>query len=149
MRQKLHHKLVRSSDIVLVLVAILFPPAAAFFITGCSCDLVINLLLTILGYIPGHLHAFWLIYKNAQAEERYGRGNYRYLGNATWVVVGGTSPFGAQPIRASHRPGCTPVVNPDNQGRQSDIVVIDVSRTVPVDVCVDLYDTESTNRLES
>ena len=27
-------------------VAILFPPAAAAFITGCSCDLLINILLT-------------------------------------------------------------------------------------------------------
>ncbi|KAM0786866.1 hypothetical protein ACM66B_002291 [Microbotryomycetes sp. NB124-2] len=78
----------RSSDIILILVAILFPPAAAFFLTGCSCDLVINICLTLLGFIPGHLHAFWLIYKNAQAEERYGAGNYRYLGNATWEPIG-------------------------------------------------------------
>ena len=27
-------------------VAILFPPAAAAFITGCSCDLLINICLT-------------------------------------------------------------------------------------------------------
>jgi hypothetical protein len=25
-----------------------------------------------LGYIPGHIHAFWLIYKKMEAEERYG-----------------------------------------------------------------------------
>lgn len=25
--------------------------------TGCSCDLLINIALTLLGYIPGHLHA--------------------------------------------------------------------------------------------
>ena len=27
-------------------VAILFPPAAAAMVTGCSCDLIINILLT-------------------------------------------------------------------------------------------------------
>jgi uncharacterized membrane protein YqaE (UPF0057 family) len=37
--------------------SILFPPGAAAFITGCSCDLLINILLTVLGYLPGHLHA--------------------------------------------------------------------------------------------
>ena len=30
-----------------------------------------------LGYIPGHIHAFWLIYKKNKAEERYGRGGYQ------------------------------------------------------------------------
>lgn len=29
-----------------------------------------------LGYIPGHIHAFWLIYKKMQAEERYGHGGF-------------------------------------------------------------------------
>ncbi|KAI0777273.1 hypothetical protein BD413DRAFT_467812 [Trametes elegans] len=75
---------VKGSDVLLIVVAILFPPAAAAFITGCSCDLLINILLTILGYIPGHLHAFWLIYKKMQAEERYGRGGYIYVGNGEY-----------------------------------------------------------------
>ncbi|KIY45109.1 UPF0057-domain-containing protein [Fistulina hepatica ATCC 64428] len=72
---------VKGSDILLILVAILFPPAAAAFITGCSCDLLINVCLTILGYIPGHIHAFWLIYKKIKAEEMYGRGGFTYVGN--------------------------------------------------------------------
>ncbi|KAF8882176.1 hypothetical protein CPB84DRAFT_1686815 [Gymnopilus junonius] len=76
--------MVRSSDVLLIIVAILFPPAAAAFVTGCSCDLLINILLTILGYIPGHIHAFWLIYKKMQAEERYGRGGFIYIGNGTY-----------------------------------------------------------------
>jgi len=76
--------MVKASDVLLILVAILFPPAAAAFITGCSCDLLINILLTILGYIPGHIHAFWLIYKKMQAEERYGRGGFHYVGNGTY-----------------------------------------------------------------
>ncbi|CAH7681507.1 hypothetical protein PPACK8108_LOCUS14112, partial [Phakopsora pachyrhizi] len=70
---------------VLILVAVIFPPASAIFVTGCGCDLLINILLTILGYIPGHVHAFYLIYKRMQAEERYGREGYKYVGNATYV----------------------------------------------------------------
>ncbi|KIY70860.1 UPF0057-domain-containing protein [Cylindrobasidium torrendii FP15055 ss-10] len=81
--------MVKSSDVILILVAIIFPPAAAAFITGCSCDLLINVCLTLLGYIPGHLHAFWLIYKKMQAEERYGYGGYQYIGN------GGYRPYPA------------------------------------------------------
>ncbi|KAI0827095.1 hypothetical protein BC628DRAFT_1418685 [Trametes gibbosa] len=81
--------MVRGSDVLLIVVAILFPPAAAAFITGCSCDLLINILLTILGYLPGHLHAFWLIYKKMQAEERYGRGGYIYIGNGEYEPAAG------------------------------------------------------------
>lgn len=29
-----------------------------------------------LGYIPGHIHAFWLIYKKIHAEEKYGSGGF-------------------------------------------------------------------------
>ncbi|KAJ7660037.1 hypothetical protein B0H17DRAFT_1095453 [Mycena rosella] len=76
--------MVKGSDVLLIFVAILFPPAAAGFITGCSCDLLINILLTVLGYIPGHIHAFWLIYKKMKAEERYGAGGFRYAGNGTY-----------------------------------------------------------------
>lgn len=31
-------------------------------ISGCSADLLINILLTLLGYFPGHIHAFYLEY---------------------------------------------------------------------------------------
>jgi len=79
----------RGSDVLLIIVAIIFPPAAAAFITGCSCDLLINILLTVLGYIPGHIHAFWLIYKKIKAEERYGRGGYQYAGNGTYQPIAG------------------------------------------------------------
>ncbi|KAF8651613.1 hypothetical protein AX16_004680 [Volvariella volvacea WC 439] len=76
--------MVRASDVLLVLVAILFPPAAAAFLTGCSCDLLINILLTSLGYLPGHIHAFWLIYCRMKAEERYGYGRLHYIGSGNY-----------------------------------------------------------------
>ncbi|MBW0588966.1 hypothetical protein O181_128681, partial [Austropuccinia psidii MF-1] len=40
-----------------------------------------------LGYLPGHLHAFYLIYKRMQAEERYGNDGYKYVGNATYEPI--------------------------------------------------------------
>ncbi|KAJ7284094.1 hypothetical protein C8J57DRAFT_1433026 [Mycena rebaudengoi] len=79
--------MVQASDVLLILVAIIFPPAAAGFITGCSCDLLINILLTCLGYLPGHIHAFWLIYKKMKAEERYGAGGFTYTGNGTYAPL--------------------------------------------------------------
>jgi len=89
--------MVRGSDVLLILVAILFPPAAVGFIAGCSCDLFINILLTILGYIPGHIHAFWLIYRKMKAEERWGVGGYHYIGNGDYQpVYTGQAPAGPQ-----------------------------------------------------
>jgi len=76
--------MVRTSDVILVIVAIIFPPAAAGMVTGCSCDLVISVCLTILGFVPGLLHAFWLIYKKMQAEEQYGNGGFIYVGSGAY-----------------------------------------------------------------
>ncbi|KAH9000796.1 hypothetical protein EDB86DRAFT_2902856 [Lactarius hatsudake] len=87
---------VRASDVCLILVAIIFPPAAAAFVTGCSCDLLINICLTLLGYLPGHIHAFWLIYRRMKAEEIYGRGRYIYIGNGAFEPGPGVQPIAAQ-----------------------------------------------------
>ncbi|KAN0127231.1 UPF0057 domain containing protein [Lactarius tabidus] len=87
---------IRASDVCLILVAILFPPAAAAFIAGCSCDLLINICLTLLGYIPGHIHAFWLIYRRMKAEEAYGRGRFIYVGNGTFEPGPGVQPIAGQ-----------------------------------------------------
>ncbi|KAG0695687.1 hypothetical protein DFH29DRAFT_256570 [Suillus ampliporus] len=65
------------TDCVLIFVALIFPPAAAAFISGCGCDLIVNILLTLLGYFPGLIHALWLIFKRANVQERRGAGNYR------------------------------------------------------------------------
>lgn len=51
-----------SSDIFLGLLAILFPPIAVWIKSGiCTADSLINILLCILGYIPGLLHAWYII----------------------------------------------------------------------------------------
>ncbi|PWN23104.1 hypothetical protein BCV69DRAFT_245017 [Microstroma glucosiphilum] len=90
--------MVKSSDVLLIVVAILFPPAAAAFITGCSCDLLINILLTVLGYLPGHIHACeFLIYKKIKAEEEFGYGGFRYVGSGRYVAASGQAQNQAPP----------------------------------------------------
>ncbi|KAH8828819.1 hypothetical protein DL96DRAFT_1814146 [Flagelloscypha sp. PMI_526] len=59
----------RSSNVILIIVAVVFPPAVAAMISGCSCDLFLSILLSLFGYWPGILHAFWLIHIKITAEE--------------------------------------------------------------------------------
>ncbi|KIN02352.1 hypothetical protein OIDMADRAFT_18935 [Oidiodendron maius Zn] len=42
-----------SSDIFLYILAIFLPPLAVFFKRGCGADFLINIGLSILGWIPG------------------------------------------------------------------------------------------------
>ncbi|PSN74715.1 UPF0057-domain-containing protein [Corynespora cassiicola Philippines] len=48
--------------LVLILITIFIPPIGVFMVAGCGMDLFINILLTILGYFPGHIHAFYIEY---------------------------------------------------------------------------------------
>jgi len=41
------------SDIFKFFFAIILPPLGVLLEKGCGCDFLINILLTILGYIPG------------------------------------------------------------------------------------------------
>ena len=45
------------SDICKIILAIILPPLGVFLERGCNADFLINILLTILGYIPGIIHA--------------------------------------------------------------------------------------------
>jgi uncharacterized membrane protein YqaE (UPF0057 family) len=44
-----------------VILAIFLPPVAAFLQVGVSEHFWINLILTLLGGIPGVIHALWLV----------------------------------------------------------------------------------------
>lgn len=44
-------------------IAIFIPPLGVFLERGCGADFFINILLTILGYIPGIIHALYIILK--------------------------------------------------------------------------------------
>lgn len=48
-------------EILKIILAILLPPLGAFLQVGLSTHFWINLVLTLLGYIPGIIHALWLI----------------------------------------------------------------------------------------
>lgn len=51
------------SDVCKFILAILLPPVGVFMERGCNKDLAINILLTVLGYIPGIIHAMYIILK--------------------------------------------------------------------------------------
>jgi uncharacterized membrane protein YqaE (UPF0057 family) len=48
-------------DIIRLICAIILPPLGVFLQTGISKQFFINILLTLLGYIPGIIHAVWII----------------------------------------------------------------------------------------
>ncbi|KAJ2612881.1 plasma membrane proteolipid Pmp3 [Coemansia sp. RSA 1365] len=50
-------------DLLLVILSIIFPPFGAFLRRGCGADFLINCGLTALGYLPGLIHAWYLICK--------------------------------------------------------------------------------------
>jgi uncharacterized membrane protein YqaE (UPF0057 family) len=48
-------------DILRILLAILLPPVGVFLQVGLGLHFWLNILLTLLGYIPGIVHAVWII----------------------------------------------------------------------------------------
>ncbi len=50
-------------DLLRIVVAILLPPLGVFLQVGLGKHFWINILLTLLGYIPGIVHAVWVIAK--------------------------------------------------------------------------------------
>jgi uncharacterized membrane protein YqaE (UPF0057 family) len=51
------------NKLVLILLAIFLPPIAVFLKSGVGKDLLINVLLCFLVYIPGIIHALWVCTK--------------------------------------------------------------------------------------
>ena len=51
-------------SIVKIICAIILPPVAAFLQVGLSKHFFINILLTLLGFLPGLVHALWLVVNN-------------------------------------------------------------------------------------
>jgi uncharacterized membrane protein YqaE (UPF0057 family) len=50
-------------DLIRILIAILLPPLGVFLQVGLGGAFRLNILLTLLGYIPGIVHAVWIIAK--------------------------------------------------------------------------------------
>ncbi|KAL8712942.1 MAG: hypothetical protein Q9220_002800 [cf. Caloplaca sp. 1 TL-2023] len=61
-----------STDIFLALLAVLFPPLAVWIKSGlCTIDSLLNILLCVLGYLPGLLHAWYIIAKYPSPDTYY------------------------------------------------------------------------------
>lgn len=49
-------------DLIQILIAFILPPLAVFLKVGFGMHFWINVILTMLGWIPGVLHALWVLY---------------------------------------------------------------------------------------
>ena len=54
-------------DILRIVLAIILPPLAVFLTIGLAMHFWVNILLTILGVVPGMIHALWVIVKNKES----------------------------------------------------------------------------------
>jgi len=55
-----------------IILGILLPPVGVFMTMGLGSALLINILLTLLGWLPGSIHAVWVIIKHEENEARQG-----------------------------------------------------------------------------
>ncbi|KAK6833251.1 plasma membrane proteolipid 3 protein [Apiospora arundinis] len=63
------------SGVLIVLITIFLPPVGVFMVAGCGADLLVNICLTLLGFLPGHIHAFYIeyVYFDRRDQAREGR----------------------------------------------------------------------------
>ncbi|MEM7762144.1 MAG: YqaE/Pmp3 family membrane protein [Cyanobacteria bacterium P01_A01_bin.40] len=52
--------------IIKIIASILLPPLGVFMTMGVSQALLINVLLTLLGWLPGVIHALWIVSKQSE-----------------------------------------------------------------------------------
>lgn len=50
-----------SADLLRIVLSVLLPPLGVFLQEGIGLQFWINVLLTLLGYVPGLVHAVWII----------------------------------------------------------------------------------------
>ena len=53
-------------NILRIVLAIFLPPVAAFLTVGITLHFWLNLLLSLFFFVPGVIHALWLVVKKAQ-----------------------------------------------------------------------------------
>ncbi len=53
-----------------IITGILLPPLGIFLTVGIGPTLLINILLTVLGWLPGSIHALWVIVKHEEKANR-------------------------------------------------------------------------------
>ena len=55
------------NNLLKILLAIFLPPVCAFIQVGLSLHFIINIVLTLLGGLPGMVHALWLVVSDKRA----------------------------------------------------------------------------------
>lgn len=50
-------------DLIRIILSVIIPPVGVFLQVGLGGAFWLNILLTLLGYIPGLVHAIWIIAK--------------------------------------------------------------------------------------
>lgn len=53
--------------LVKIILCLFIPPVAAFLQVGLTTHFWINLILCLLGFVPGMVHAFWLVFTDRKA----------------------------------------------------------------------------------
>ena len=53
----------KQNKVLLIILAILLPPIAVILKKGLGKDLLINIILCLLFFLPGVIHALWLVTK--------------------------------------------------------------------------------------
>lgn len=55
-------------NVIRIILALFLPPIAAFLTVGIGLHFWLNILLTIFFFLPGVIHAIWLVVKNAEPD---------------------------------------------------------------------------------
>lgn len=48
-------------DVIRIILSVIIPPVGVFLQVGLGLQFWLNILLTLLGYFPGLIHAIWII----------------------------------------------------------------------------------------
>ncbi|KAL5476670.1 hypothetical protein ACEPAI_2856 [Sanghuangporus weigelae] len=92
-----------TSSVLLYFLAIVLPPLAVFLDSAFSVDFLINICLTIFGWIPGIIHAWYVISKRERAT---GATDPLVAGGTTAPVAARTAPAAtAAPATTTTAPG--------------------------------------------
>ena len=59
--QTVDRRTATGGDVIRILLAILLPPLGVFLQVGLGLHFWLNILLTLFGYVPGIIHAVWII----------------------------------------------------------------------------------------
>jgi uncharacterized membrane protein YqaE (UPF0057 family) len=86
-----------ASDFLVVILAILLPPVAVFIRRGCGAQLLINILLTLCGHIPGAIHALYLVLHDRERRIRSQQTNSQAMYGAPAQPAYGDNKIQQQP----------------------------------------------------